>query len=82
MEEQAFEIKKQRGRLLAGLCKPGGLLDVLQGRNRDSEFLGDCKPLATRLNRFAAEVRRRTEAKGLSTMFVVLRCFQWLSGKP
>ena len=38
--------------------------------------------LPTRLYRFVAEVRRRTEAKGLSTTFVVLRCFQWLSGKP
>ena len=32
--------------------------------------------LSTRLNRFAADVRSRTEANGLSTTFVVRRCFQ------
>ena len=36
--------------------------------------------LSTRLNRFAADVRSRTEANGLSTTFVVRRCFQWASG--
>ena len=37
--------------------------------------------LSTRLNRFAADVRSRTEANGLSTTFVVRRCFQWAAGK-
>ena len=46
-----------------------------------SSFQISAVALSTRLKRFAAVVLSRTAAKGLSTTFVVRRCFQWSSGK-
>ena len=46
-----------------------------------SNFQISAVALSTRLNRFAAVVLSRSAANGLSTTFVVRRCFQRSSGK-